>query len=110
MDPAACLYSEHLEEVRPSNTLAARVVARLVEYEVKHHGCCRMHDPIALATLLDASVVNFISAGVEVVAGNDWDRGVTRILFSGSPQSIHVASAVDGARFVKLFLSRILEE
>jgi len=110
MDPAACLYSQHLEEVRGGNTLAAHLVARLVEYEVKHHGCCRIHDPIALATLLDASVVNFISAGIKVVGGKDWDRGVTRILFSGSHQSIRVASAVDGARFVKLFLSRILAE
>ncbi|NWF76997.1 MAG: nucleoside hydrolase [Chloroflexi bacterium] len=110
MDPAACLNSQYLKQIKIRRTPAARLVAQLVEYEVKYHGCCRMHDPIALATLLDASVLDFISAGVEVVVGNDWDRGVTRILFSGGSQSIHVASAVDGPRFLKLFLSRILEE
>jgi len=110
MDPAACLNSQHLEQIKTGRTPAAHLAAQLVEYEVKYHGCCRMHDPLALATLLDASLLDFTSARVEVVKGNDWDRGVTRILSSGSSQLIHVASAVDGPRFLKLFLSRILEE
>jgi len=110
MDPAACLNSQHLEQIKIRHTPAAHLVAQLVEYEVKYHGCCRMHDPLALATLLDASLLDFISAGVEVVEGNDEDRGVTRILPSGGSQWIHVASAVDGPRFLKLFLSRILKE
>jgi inosine-uridine nucleoside N-ribohydrolase len=110
MDPAACLNRQHLEQVKTRHTPAAHLVAQLVEYEVKYHGCCRMHDPLALATLLDASLFDYILARVEVVKGNDWDRGVTRILLSNSSRLIHVASAVDGPRFLKLFLSRILEE
>jgi purine nucleosidase len=110
MDPAACLDSRHLEQIKTRHTPAAHLVAQLVEYEIKYHGCCRMHDPLALAMLLDASLLDFISARVEVVTGNDWNRGVTRILSSGGSQLIHVASAVDGPRFLKLFLSRILED
>jgi len=110
MDPAACLNSQQLEQIKTKNTLAAHLVAQLVEYEVKYHGCCRMHDPLALATLLDVSLLDFTSARVEVVKGNGWDRGVTRILPSDSSQLIQVASAVDGPRFLKLFLSRILED
>jgi len=110
MDPAACLSSQHLEQIKTRHTPAAHLVAQLVEYEVKYHGCCRMHDPLALAVLLDASLFDFTSTRVEVAKGNDWDRGVTRILSSGSSQLINVASAVDGPRFLKLFLSRILEE
>ena len=110
MDPAACLNSRHLEQIKTGHTPAAHLVAQLVEYEVKCHGCCQMHDPLALATLLDASLLDFILARVEVVKGNGWDRGVTRILPSDSSQLIHVASSVDGPRFLKLFLSRILEE
>ena len=110
MDPAACLNSQHLEQIKTGHTPAAHLVAQLVEYEVKYHGCCRMHDPLALATLLDDSLLGFTSASVEVAIGNDRDRGVTRILSSDSSQLIHVASAVDGPRFLKLFLSRILEE
>jgi len=110
MDPAACLNSQHLEQIKTRHTPAAHLVDQLVEYEVKYHGCCRMHDPLALATLLDASLLDFTLARVEVVKGNGRDRGVTRILPSDSSQLIHVASAVDGPRFLKLFLSRILEE
>jgi purine nucleosidase len=109
MDPEACLNNQHLEQIKTGQTPAARLVAQLVEYGVGHHGCCRMHDPLALATLLDPSLFDFTLAGVEVVKGNGWNRGVTRIVPSGNSRSIHVASAVNGPRFLELFLSRILE-
>ena len=110
MDPAACLNEWHLERIRSGRTPAARLAAQLVEYEVKCHGCCRMHDPLALAALLDASLLDFGSARLEIVEGDGLDRGITRILPSGSLQSIHVARAVDGPRFLELFLSRVLEQ
>jgi inosine-uridine nucleoside N-ribohydrolase len=117
MHPAACLNSRHLEQIKTRHTPAANLVVQLVEYEVQHHGCCRMHDPIALAALLDASLLDFTLARVEIVEGNSWDRGVTRILApdncqpsANSSRLIHVASAVDGPHFLQLFLSRILEE
>lgn len=110
MDPEACLDGQHLEQIKGSSTKAGRLTAQLVEYEVKHHGLCRMHDPLALAVLLDASLFDFVSAHVEVVGGSDWDRGITRVLPSGGSQLIQVASTVDGPRFLELFLSRILED
>ena len=117
MDPEACLNNLHLEQIKAGHTPAAHLVAQLVEYEIKCHGCCRMHDPLALAVLLDPSLLDFTLAKIQVVEGNDWDRGVTRILAldgcqlsANSSQLIHVGSAVDGPRFLKLVLSRILEE
>jgi inosine-uridine nucleoside N-ribohydrolase len=110
MNPAACLNGQHLEQIKTGHRPAAHLAARLVEYDVKYHGCCRMHDPLALAILLDDSLLDFTSARVEVVGGDDWDRGVTRIVPSGSSQLIHVASGVEGPRFLELFLSRIFEK
>jgi purine nucleosidase len=107
MDPAACLTSQHLRQIETKHTKAAHLVAQLLEYEIEYHGCCRMHDPLALAVLLDASLFGFTLARVKIVEGNSWDRGVTRILPSGSSRLIYVASAVNGPRFVELFLSRI---
>jgi len=69
-----------------------------------------MHDPLALAVLLDDSLFDFKLARIEVVEGDGWDRGITRILPSGSSELIHVASAMDGPSFVELFLSRIAEK
>jgi inosine-uridine nucleoside N-ribohydrolase len=110
MDPATCLNGQHLERIRMTDAPAAHLAARLLEYEVEHHECCRMHDPLALAVLLDDSLFDFTSAGVEVVEGNGWDRGTTRTLPCGGSELIHIASAVDGPSFVELFLSRITEE
>ena len=110
MNPTICLNSQHLEQLKAGYVPAARLAAQLVEYTVKRHGCCKMHDPLALATLLDASLFDFISVRVEVIKGDGWDRGVTRILPSDSSRLIHVATAVDGPRFLELFLSRVLEE
>ena len=117
MNPATCLNSQHLEQIKASHTPVAWLAAKLVEYAIKRHGRCELHDPLALATLLDASLFDFISAPVEVISGNGWDRGITRILPSescqlsaNSSQLKHVAAGVDGPRFLKLFLSRILGE
>jgi purine nucleosidase len=108
MDPATCLTGRHLEQIKTGSTPAAHMAAQLVEYEVKYHECCRMHDPLALATLLDDSLLDFAAARVEIVAGDEWDRGLTRVLPSSGSRSIQVARGVDGPRFIKLFLSRIL--
>jgi len=110
MHPATCLKSQHLERIRMADTPAARLVTRLVEYEVEYHGCCRMHDPLALAVLLDDSLLDFRLARVKVVQGNNGGRGATRVLPSDSSRLIQVASAVDGPRFLRLFLARILQE
>jgi purine nucleosidase/pyrimidine-specific ribonucleoside hydrolase len=113
MDPATGLSNQHLERLKTGHTPAACLAAQLVEYTIKRHGRCELHDPLALAALLDTSLFVFESERVEVNTGNGWDRGITRILpveKAGEMPSIHVASAVDGPRFLKLFLSRILEE
>jgi purine nucleosidase/pyrimidine-specific ribonucleoside hydrolase len=117
MNPATCLNSQHLEQLKAGHTPAACLAAQLVEYIIKHQGRCELHDPLALALLLDASLFDITSVPVEVITGGGWDRGITRISPSGScqlavdsSQLIHVAAGVDGPRFLKLFLSRILEE
>ena len=116
-DPTACLNSPHLEQLKAGQTPSARLAAKLVEYAIRRHGRCELHDPLALATLLDASLFNFISATVEVITGDGWNRGITHVLPAATSQLttdgsqlIHVAAGVDGPRFLKLFLSRILEE
>lgn len=113
MDPATHLNSQHLEQLRAGHTPAAWLAAQLAEFGMKQRGRCELHDPLALASLLDDSLFDFISVKVEVLGGNGWDRGVTRALPPEQADElplIHVASAVDGSRFLKLFLSRILEE
>ena len=116
-NPTACLNSQHLEQLEMGHTPSARLATKLIEYAMKRHGRCELHDPLALAALLDISLFNFISAPVEIITGNGWDRGITHILpsdgchlIADSSQLIHIAAGVDGPRFLNLFLSRILQE
>lgn len=117
MDPGTCLTRHHAEQMKSAQTPAADLTARLADYEIEHHGCCRMHDPLALAVLLDPSLFDFVSAQVRVVEGNGYDRGATcilsdddRYLAANRSQSIRIARTVDGQRFLNMFLSRILGE
>jgi len=117
MGPAACLGARHLERIRTGQTPAACLAAQLVQYEMRHHGCCRMHDPLALAVLIDASLFRFVSGKVEVMVTDGPERGATRISpldngqeSSGGSRPTQIASAVDGGRFLELFISRILDE
>lgn len=110
MDPAACLATSHLGRIKAGKNRAARLASRLVEYEVTHHGYCRLHDPIALTALLDGCFLNFVRASVEVATGNGWDRGVTRIVSFDSSSPIQVAYSIDGIRFVDWLLSRLLDQ
>lgn len=113
MDPRTHLNSSHLEQLRVGPTPAARLAAQLVEFDIRRRGYCELHDPLTLASLLDDSLFDFVSVKVEVIVGNGWDRGVTRVLppeQAGEQPLIHVASAVDGSRFLELFLSRMFKE
>ncbi len=113
MNPATYLNSHHLEQLQTGHNLAARLAAKLVEYAIERRGRCEMHDPLTLAALLDTSLFNFISLPTEVITGNKWNRGITHVLSrekAGELPLINIATAVDGPRFLKLFLSRILEE
>ena len=113
MDPEACLNKRHLERIKIGHTPAAHLATRLVEYAIEQHGYCAMHDPLALAILLDDSLVDFKSVKVKVTRGDGWNRGIVQIIPEKEASEltiIHVASAVDGPRFVNLFLSRILDK
>ncbi len=112
-DPTACLNRGHLKQIKSHHTAHADLAARLIEYVLARHELCELHDPMALTALLDISLFDFTPAPVEIGTGNGWKRGMTRVLppgkTSGMP-SVHIASGIDGPRFLKLFLSRILEE
>jgi len=50
---------------------------------------------------------------IEIIVEDRWNRGVTHVLpleRAGGLAAMHVANAVDGHRFIKLFLSWIMEE
>lgn len=73
---------------------------------------CYLHDPLALATVLDPTLVETVEARLEVEAEGEVTRGMTVAdlrpngLFRGIPNA-RVAVAVDADRFRRLFLERL---
>ena len=112
-DPRTCMEYQHLKQLQAGQTPpAASLAAKLVEYCLVRHGGCELHDPLALAALLDVSLFRLVSAPVAVVTEGGSNRGRTRILSpeeaEGQPW-MRVAVGIDGPRFLKLFISRLLE-
>ena len=112
-DAASCLTAQHVKRLKSSNVPCGRLAATLVDYVTQRHGRCELHDPLALTCVLDNSLFDFLSVPVEVLTGDGDQQGITRVLDSKEATAlspIHVATSVDGLRFLRLFLSRILRE
>ncbi len=112
-DPSSALNAADLAQLREGSSRAATLTADLLEYALRDHEYCFMHDPLALATALDDTLFEFTTGEVDVVTRDDEERGRTVLLPAGSRSNGHavakVASSVDGPRFRELFLSRVLE-
>ncbi len=105
-DPSTWLTREHLEKLSlgpPAAQLAARIIRRTVE----RHGHCELHDPLALAAIIWPELFEFTSAQVEVITRGP-ERGRT-LLAKREGADVRIAHKVEGERFLKLFLSRLLE-
>jgi len=109
-NPEASLTKNHLAQIQKYINPYSRLSAKLIKYILNHHTYCELHDPLALAVVLDISLFDFISAPIAVSTGNGFDRGATNIVPEPQEKSLlpkQIAWAIDGERFIELFLSRI---
>ncbi|MCK9357168.1 MAG: nucleoside hydrolase [Dehalococcoidia bacterium] len=107
-DPSGSLDASDLERLRTGASPYARLAADLVAFAFRRQPLFAMHDPLALAALLDRSLFTFATGEASVDSRDNEQRGRTT-LHRGTAGS-SVAIAVDGRRFRQLFLSRMLEE
>jgi len=112
-DPSSALDAADLALLRTGTSREASLAAELLDYALRGHPYCPMHDPLAVAVALDRSLFEFVSGSVYVVTRDDEERGRTLLqtleLSAATHPVVQVASAVDGPRFKQLFLSRIRE-
>jgi inosine-uridine nucleoside N-ribohydrolase len=109
-NPEASLTKNHLEQIQKYINPYSCLSAKLIKYILNSHKYCELHDPLALAAVLDISLFDFISTPIAVSTGNGWDRGTTHIIPELQGKDIlpkNIAKAIDGERFIELFLSRI---
>jgi inosine-uridine nucleoside N-ribohydrolase len=94
--------------------LAPEASAMLSYYLRFYHGAygveeCRLHDPLAVAVLLDESIVELIDARVEIDCTRDISRGATLADRRGQtgPANARIAVAADTERFRALIVERL---
>jgi inosine-uridine nucleoside N-ribohydrolase len=70
---------------------------------------CRLHDPLAVAVLLDESIVELVDARVEIDCTRDISRGATLADRRGQtgPANARIAVAADTERFRALIANRL---
>ncbi len=110
-DPATALADDDLARLRSGATPTSRMAADITAFALKTHPNCALHDPLALAVVLDRTLFDFAHGSLEVHAAPDTEMGRTIVRADNPPPCppAAVASAVDGPRFKQLFLSRMME-
>jgi pyrimidine-specific ribonucleoside hydrolase len=112
-DPNTGFNRADLERLRTIDTPAGNLAAGIAEFALRRHDVCELHDPLALAVVLDRSLFQFECGKVSVDTMSD-DEMYGRTLLHREDESHNqttaVAAAADGPRFKRLFLSRIEED
>jgi inosine-uridine nucleoside N-ribohydrolase len=113
----ALITPEHNERLRGSGR-AGKLTAELVDFYFRFHaevypelGGSPMHDPVALAHVIDPGFLELADAYIEVDCAWEAGRGRTNVDFrgregSGAPNA-KVATGIDGDRFLALLVDRI---
>jgi len=104
--PSASLDAGDLERLRDGDSPASRLAAEILAFALQRHPLFAMHDPLALAALLDPSMFTFVTGEAAVNTGDGEQRGKTTLLHAATGS--RVAASVDGPRFRTLFLSRVI--
>jgi inosine-uridine nucleoside N-ribohydrolase len=95
---------------------AGRLVADLFEFYARFHreqyawDGVPVHDAVAVAYVIDPTLMQTTHCGVRIDTGPEISRGRTNVDLhgrSGWPANCHVAVEIDGPRFLELLVTRI---
>jgi purine nucleosidase len=110
------LPQEEVQRIAARGTGVTRLLDLWTRRWSEHHRVLNpvLHDPLAVATLVDPSLVVFEQRSVEVVLEGK-QRGCTPTRKPGGPHGTaapaparHIAVSVDTPRFTRLFMERVL--
>jgi inosine-uridine nucleoside N-ribohydrolase len=113
-DPENHLTETKFQEIDAMNTERASFVADLCRDLVARCGGVSLHDPLAIATVIDPSLVETKKVSVEVETMGEVTTGMTlvdrRHSHQGEPPARLEASVwVDSTRFLDLFFERVVK-
>jgi purine nucleosidase/pyrimidine-specific ribonucleoside hydrolase len=112
----ALITPAHNERLRGSGK-AGKLTAELVDFYFRFHrevypelGGSPMHDPVALAHVIDPGFLEIADASIEVDCAWEAGRGRTNVDTrgrSGKAPNAKVATGIDRERFLELLIDRI---
>lgn len=116
-NPSTCLQIKQIDQLAALNTPVASFITELCRFQiVTTGGVVYLHDPIAVATVIDPEIVTTQIGKVSVETEGFLTRGMT--VFDRRPQwlqqtptasgvTTNICTQIHGQRFIDLFLSRI---
>jgi len=126
MNPSALITPREYEKIRAAKTKSAELVRRITRSHMASFGflalhdpmavAVALHDPMAVAVALDPSLVTRKKYFVEVETKGEYTRGQTIADRRGNlrPKTVRVGNpitlctGVQGEKFIKLFMNRVI--
>jgi len=115
-DPSNRLTETKFKEIEVMGTERATFVADLCRHLIVRYGGVSLHDPLAVAAVIDPSLVETERVAVEVETRGDVTLGMTLVdrrrtyRDDAKEANVEACVSVDGSRFLDLFLERVVRE
>jgi len=114
-DPQAIITKEIHKEMTKSSSEIHQFAAKIMKNLVERFGYMQLHDPMAIAMAIDPSFFKTSKYYVSIATNDDDTRGQAIVEkrewlpeeFKKKPNA-NIANWVDGPRFLKFFLERIM--
>jgi inosine-uridine nucleoside N-ribohydrolase len=113
-DPSNRLLKPSFKEIEALGTRRAKFVSDLCRPLIEKSGGVSLHDPLAVASVIDPTLIGTESVHVEVETRGEVTRGMTlvdqRRMHRGEPkdENVDVCVSVDGPRFLEMISERVV--
>jgi pyrimidine-specific ribonucleoside hydrolase len=113
-DPKNRLTKEVYDEIEGLDTRRSCLVADLSRGLVRRFNGLNLHDPLAVATVIDPSISETLKCKVEVETKGEHTRGMTVVdrrsyrRVTGPEANVDVCVSVDSERFHGMFMDRVV--
>jgi inosine-uridine nucleoside N-ribohydrolase len=113
-DPKATLTMDLHRRIDRSKTDSAKIAARTTRQLITRYGLFHLHDPMAVAEVVDPSLFTTKKYHVDIETVSNLTRGQTVVdrrdwlpQSQKRPPNSSVCTGIDGERFLKMFMQRV---
>lgn len=107
-NPSTALDPADAQMLRTCGSDVARLAAELAAFTFTRHNVFQLHDPLALATVLDPALFDFVRGHVRVRTDEGTYRGMTELFEDEQEGNVNVACEIDAPAFKRLFMKRLM--